>query len=371
MTIPEISIIVPVYRVERYLDRCVCSILGQTFTDFELILVDDGSPDRCPQLCDEWSEKDPRIRVIHQKNKGLSAARNTGISAARGNYIGFVDSDDWISSDMYEILYGLLTEFGGDIACGKILRTSRENGGQSGESGRFGIGKGSGSSGYSGNRKSAGSSRYSGIRGRVCQYTQQEFAEMYFRAGSNETVHYVWNKLYTRTAARQMVFPEGLINEDVEGFFLALLSAKRIITTDKAVYYYWENPNGISFQWFTKRQMDLLTVWKHVRGICEEKKPEWVPYARMNYDRAFFGLLCRLCLSGESRVYPGEKDYLLRHLKMRYTALLRSDMPVSRKILMTGLVINYNWMEKGYGLFKEIRRRIKRRGARRGGQDDT
>ena len=96
---PELSIIVPIYKVEKYLKECIQSILQQTFTDFELILVDDGSPDACPQMCDAIAEQDSRVRVIHQKNGGLSAARNTGIEAARGNWLGFVDSDDFVAPD--------------------------------------------------------------------------------------------------------------------------------------------------------------------------------------------------------------------------------------------------------------------------------
>ena len=92
-----ISVIVPVYQVEEYLDRCVQSIVDQTYTNLEIILVDDGSPDRCPQMCDEWAKRDSRIRVIHKENGGLSDARNAGMQAASGTYIAFVDSDDWVS----------------------------------------------------------------------------------------------------------------------------------------------------------------------------------------------------------------------------------------------------------------------------------
>lgn len=113
--VPKISIIVPVYRVENYLDRCIKSILNQTFTDFELILVDDGSPDRCPQKCDDWCKVDKRIKVIHKENGGLSSARNAGLEAAKGEYIGFVDSDDWITCDMYELLYRLAKKYKADI----------------------------------------------------------------------------------------------------------------------------------------------------------------------------------------------------------------------------------------------------------------
>lgn len=98
----EISIIVPIYKVERYLKRCVDSILNQTFTDFELILVDDGSPDNCGRICDEYAEKDNRIYVIHKENGGLSDARNAGLDYATGQYIIFVDSDDFVEPDLLE-----------------------------------------------------------------------------------------------------------------------------------------------------------------------------------------------------------------------------------------------------------------------------
>lgn len=103
-----ISIIVPIYKVEKFLPKCIESILNQTYSDFELILVDDGSPDKCPEICDEYAAKDQRIIVIHQKNSGVSAARNAGLKRAKGQYIGFVDPDDFVAPDMYEKWYKLL-----------------------------------------------------------------------------------------------------------------------------------------------------------------------------------------------------------------------------------------------------------------------
>ena len=124
---PELSIIVPVYKVEKYLPRCIDSILAQTFGDFELILIDDGSPDGCGRICDEYARKDKRIVVIHQKNMGVSAARNAGLDIARGRYIGFVDSDDWIEPQMYEVMMDAIRENGADMAvCG--VRYADEDG---------------------------------------------------------------------------------------------------------------------------------------------------------------------------------------------------------------------------------------------------
>ena len=109
MSIPLITVVVPVYKVEQYLDECVQSLVNQTYRNLEIILVDDGSPDNCPAMCDGWAKKDGRIRVIHKENGGLSSARNVGIDNARGEYISFVDSDDFLDSHMYERLYEGIT----------------------------------------------------------------------------------------------------------------------------------------------------------------------------------------------------------------------------------------------------------------------
>lgn len=99
-----ISVIIPIYKVEGYLDECVTSVVNQTYTDLEIILVDDGSPDRCPQMCDEWAERDSRIKVVHKRNGGLSDARNAGLEVATGDYMVFVDSDDYVDTEMYATL---------------------------------------------------------------------------------------------------------------------------------------------------------------------------------------------------------------------------------------------------------------------------
>ena len=123
---PKISIIIPVYNVEKYLERCVNSVLAQTFADFECILIDDGSLDNCHVICDEFARKDERIKVIHQENRGVSAARNAGLDIAQGEWIGFVDSDDWCDPGMYEFLLDNALKHKADISiCG--YRTVTEN----------------------------------------------------------------------------------------------------------------------------------------------------------------------------------------------------------------------------------------------------
>ena len=123
---PTLSIIVPIYNVEAYLSRCIDSILAQTFTDFELILIDDGSPDRCAEIMEEYAAKDSRIVTIHQKNGGVSAARNAGLRAAKGEYVGFVDPDDWIEPEMYEKLVSTMTIEDVELVCCNVFKAQED-----------------------------------------------------------------------------------------------------------------------------------------------------------------------------------------------------------------------------------------------------
>ena len=123
---PLVSIVVPIYKVEKYLSRCVQSLLNQTLKDIEIILVDDGSPDKCPQMCDDYLKVDKRIKVVHKTNGGLSSARNAGISVAAGKYIGFVDSDDSILSTMYEELYSVISKYDCDFVMSDYERITRD-----------------------------------------------------------------------------------------------------------------------------------------------------------------------------------------------------------------------------------------------------
>ena len=119
---PLISVIVPVYNVEDYLSKCVASILAQSYKNLQVILVDDGSTDRCPEICDDIAKRESRVQTIHKKNGGLSSARNAGIDAANGDFLAFVDSDDYIAPDMYEYLYRNMAETESDISiCGKYV----------------------------------------------------------------------------------------------------------------------------------------------------------------------------------------------------------------------------------------------------------
>ena len=178
---PLISVIVPIYKVENYIRRCVDSILAQTYPNIEVVLVDDGSPDNCGTICDEYSHRDERVIVIHRKNGGLSAARNSGIDACHGEYIGFVDSDDYISPTMYEQLYNDIAQFGTLLAfCHpEVIRNGQTD------------------NKWYGN--------HSEIRSK----------EYVMRRSIEESIWWeAWSKIYHRSLFNNIRFPEGKTNED-------------------------------------------------------------------------------------------------------------------------------------------------------------
>lgn len=221
---PLLSIIVPVYKVENYLPKCIDSILAQTFTDFELILVDDGSPDDCPALCDATAEKDARVRVIHQKNGGLSAARNAGLDAARGAWIGFVDSDDYIEPEMYEVLYQAVQSTGADLALCDYAEVDE-----------------------------AGTpcpQMHVSLSGG--ELTGQEL----LKRASGLMVQLAWNKLYRRAIFTQLRYPEGKLNEDLFLIPEVCLQIKKAVVVPKALYCYVQRGGSIMSGNKTLRHFD-------------------------------------------------------------------------------------------------------------------
>ena len=221
---PLLSIIVPVYKVENYLPKCIDSILAQTFTDFELILVEDGSPDDCPALCDATAEKDARVRVIHQKNGGLSAARNAGLDAARGAWIGFVDSDDYIAPEMYEVLYQAVQSTGADLALCDYAEV--DEAGTPCPQMHVSLSEG--------------------------ELTGQEL----LKRASGLMVQLAWNKLYRRAIFTQLRYPEGKLNEDLFLIPEVCLQIQKAVVVPKALYYYVQRGGSIMSGNKTLRHFD-------------------------------------------------------------------------------------------------------------------
>lgn len=239
---PSISVIVPVYKVEAYLDRCVSSILRQSLRDFELILVDDGSPDSCGQLCDAWAEKDSRIHVIHQENGGLSAARNAGLDWVAANstssWICFVDSDDWVHGDYLLLLYKAAAQTGSRISACGFYRTGGEN------------------------RDNTGS-------GRARSLTADEYYCSPEVHGGVTAV--AWNKLYHRSLFRELRYPAGKLHEDEFTTYLAVYEAEKVGVVDDELYAYYQNPQGIMQSKWNPKRLHVLEAFEQQMAYAREK----------------------------------------------------------------------------------------------------
>lgn len=228
-----ISVVVPVFKVEKYIDRCIKSILNQTFINFELLLIDDGSPDNCPAICDEYQKKDSRVRVIHQDNKGLAGARNTGIENASTEWILFVDSDDFIHKQTVEFLYKAVVKDKTDIAvCGRLSEREFDN------------------SFY----------RTRSFESTVIEICQDSLIKMYTsKQRSISNIYWlVYPKLIKRKIAEKFPFTEGRIFEDNALNYKWLNEAGKISVIDEDLYYYTDNPAGIMRSDFSIKKLDFL-----------------------------------------------------------------------------------------------------------------
>lgn len=245
---PLINVIVPVYKVEPYLDKCISSIVNQTYKNLEIILVDDGSPDSCPTMCDAWAEKDSRIRVIHKPNGGLSDARNAGMTVATGELMAFVDSDDWIAPDMYEYLYQRLTEDNSDIAaCGVQMVWENKT-----------------------------PSRML-TRDGNCVLNQEEA----MRAIIEESwlKQPVWYKLYKTALVRDILFPKGKCHEDVFWSYQAVGRAQRVSVSDHTGYYYLQRGGSIMGAGYSLKRLDAVEAKVQRCAYIQERFPALSPLA--------------------------------------------------------------------------------------------
>ncbi|WP_455718312.1 glycosyltransferase family 2 protein [Anaerosporobacter sp.] len=210
----KISVIVPIYNVEKYLERCIESIINQTHKNLEIILVDDGSPDRCPQICDNYALLDHRITVIHKKNGGLSSARNAGISIATGEYIGFVDSDDYIDVHMYEVLLNACLNQDCKLSVCNIQHFTGD--------------------------------RYGDEVKRCDKYKTITNIEALWelQGADGELFCVAWNKLYHKDLFHKLRYPEGKINEDEFVIYKAIYQAGNVAVCESSLYFYFQDNNG-------------------------------------------------------------------------------------------------------------------------------
>lgn len=234
-----VSIIVPIYNVEKYLDRCINSLLSQTYKNIEIILVDDGSTDESGEICDKY-ESIPNITVIHQKNKGLSGARNTGIDLAKGEWVTFIDSDDFVSEDYVEYLLKLCIDYGVMVSqCGAVRGT-----------------------------EDVFPSEVVEVKN-----VKWKFCDLY-TSPSRAYRTVAWGKLFKKNLFEGLRFPEGLINEDEDTIFKLMYMAKEAVITNKHMYYYYMSPVSILRSPKENVKFDFVTIFEERISFLKKHKEE-------------------------------------------------------------------------------------------------
>lgn len=277
-----ISIVVPVYNVEKYLEKCLNSLVNQTYKDLEIICVNDGSPDNCLDILNRFASIDERVKVISQENAGVSAARNSGLKIATGEYIGFVDPDDWLDLDFYEKLYNAIKKYDADIAVGGIKRV-----------------------------REVGFKYHLKIKEEECT----DDVERKFLICDVPDKCYVWNKIYRSSKLKEigLKFEDGVYYEDRCFTAQALVKMGRLVVVPDTYYNYWTNRNSIVKVKSPKKLKDARETKEKMFEFLKENnvKIDHYPYKMQKFKR--FGLTLF-----KINYYNNKKELVLfNHLKLR------------------------------------------------------
>ena len=280
-----ISVIVPIYKVEEYLDRCVESLINQTYKNLEIILVDDGSPDNCPQMCEAWAQKDSRIKVVHKENGGLSDARNAGFEVATGDIISFIDSDDWIEPEMFGTMLSQMKKDDSDIvSCG--VKWVEEDG--------------------------------SVIRTVTVSEDSvlDTHTAMQELINDNRVKQHVWNKLYKYDMIKDIPFEKGKYHEDVFWSYQIVGRAERVSVITKSFYNYVQRGNSIMGDGYSPKRLDALDAMKLRCEYVKERFPDL-------YDSALYVYIgsCHYHLQSAIRTKQSKEviDNILNRFEYRKT----------------------------------------------------
>ena len=309
-----ISVIVPVYNVEPYLCRCVDSILAQTYENLEIILVDDGATDRSGAICDEYARKDPRIRVIHKENGGLSSARNAGIDGATGDYLAFVDSDDWIDPETYAYLLGLIKKY--DV---KLSYT-----------GRYDVEETTG-------EKTLG----------LCPEKEEKisstaFVKRIFLWDNVDSA--AWDKLCHRSLFENHRYPLGMVCEDVPVTYRVVIETDYVAVGSRPMYHYYHRSGSITKSQVSEKTFHLSQHTAGVYAFIRENHPEIVPEARYLRVRSLSHALLVLETEGEKswEKFPEEYQTSRRELR-KHTAFLLTSKLFGGQERVTDLLLILGW----------------------------
>lgn len=300
----KISVVIPIYNVEKYLAECLDSVTGQTYGNMEIILVDDASPDGCGAICDDYAERDRRVRVIHkEKNGGLAEARNTGMDAATGTYLFFADSDDWLAADTLEKLYGGLRKYQADCCVGACVTVLEKADGEK-------------------------------IVQRGAQMperveTAHEAMERVLLAGSSSC-----NRLYRRKMLEGLHFPKGRINEDEPFVLWAYDRMERIAFLDCETYFYRKRANSITTSAFSVKMADCVYNSRDNLEFVTRTAPELIPAAEYKYCKSLLWCYVNLGkLKKDSRAKELRRQFRMEIRENRKMALSNSHLGLLLKIL--------------------------------------
>lgn len=310
----KISVIVPVYNVEQYLERCVDSIINQTYTNLEIILVNDGSTDNSGKLCDELAKKDERIRVIHKENGGLSDARNRGIEEAESDLVGFIDSDDYIDSDMYEVLLKNLNDTDANLSMCALYDV------------------------YNNTPEAQVTNK------ETWKLSSEQAIKMVMEAKILSVT--AVNKLYRKSLFTDLKFEVGKIAEDAFIMIKLLDKCEKIVATNEKKYYYVHRENSITTQKFSTKFLNVIEAYEQNSNIILEKYPKLKDVAQTRMNWAYFYVLDRLLLDDNYNDKELENK-LISYLKNHRKDILNDPLfTKGRKIGFIALLLSRNLYRK-------------------------
>ncbi len=305
-----VSIVIPVYNVEKYLDKAVQSVVDQTYKNIEIYLVDDGSKDGSGKMCDLWKSRDDRIRVIHKENGGLSSARNAALDVCRGDYVYFMDSDDYIDEKTIELMLEVAYKTGARMVEAPFIHVY-EN-------------------------KTSVRANFEDIR------TMDTVEAIKFDLGAGGGAVSACSKLYVREIFRDYRFAEGKLNEDHFSIVDLLSKAENIAVEPKPLYYYYHRKNSITTKGFSQKSLDDLEAAKKNYEIIKTKYPEAIDVAEFRLDYSTLKIIDKIMLS-ESIEEKELLNNLINNVKKYKKRIIRSPY-FTKKRKMSFLLLMTNKM---------------------------
>lgn len=279
---PVISIIIPVYNACEYLDKCIRSVLRQTYTNIEVILINDGSTDKSSELCEWFAQQDDRIKVLHKENEGVSAARNAGINMATGDFIAFVDADDFIFQNMYEEMYDAMERENADLVISGIVFDN-------------------------------GIRRHKFCKSIYAVYDNNSLMEAYLTEPYIN--HVVWNKLYKKELLREIRFASIRRNEDVMFTVEMLTHVKKAVYLNACYYIQCIRPNSMERSRFDNSDLLLLQAIEFRQMVIQARYPQFYEYVRYDYVKTLMSLMKRILVQHEYKSNKAQYMQLFSELR--------------------------------------------------------